>query len=262
MRRLWNIISFLAVVHLLAIVMFVGWLWQTQRLTPERLHEAKAVFAVTVPEQTSAAGRAAAEAEAERRAETEALRQANPALDSASQVKFIALIQQQEEQSRRRLQDERRSLLNQMALNAEELKRKQQELDRLEAEWKESSADDRQRKNDEQFLQTVRQFEQLPPKQGKRMIIELINLNQFDQAVTYLAAMNGRAAGKIFKEFKTDEEIKLATQLLESMRTRGLSTEPSAAGESLSATTSGLAAAPQSSQPHALRDSKPGLSSP
>jgi len=36
MRTVWNIISFLAVVHLLAVALFIGWLWQSQRLSAER----------------------------------------------------------------------------------------------------------------------------------------------------------------------------------------------------------------------------------
>ena len=59
------------------------------------------------------------------------------------------------------------------------------------------------------------------PKQGKRMLVELVNLNQMDQAVAYLHAMNARAASKILKEFKTDPEIALATKLLERLRTFG-----------------------------------------
>ena len=37
MRFLWNIVSFLAVVHLLALLMFVGWLWRTDRLDSQRV---------------------------------------------------------------------------------------------------------------------------------------------------------------------------------------------------------------------------------
>jgi hypothetical protein len=88
-------------------------------------------------------------------------------------------------------------------------------------------------------MQAVRQYEQVPPKQGKRMIMELVVMGQVEQAVAYLDAMNVRAAGKILKEFKTDEEIKLATELLEKLRTFG--SKPSEQG--VPATTSASNAA-------------------
>ena len=37
MKTLWNIVSFMAVVHLLALLMFVGWLWRTERLDRGRV---------------------------------------------------------------------------------------------------------------------------------------------------------------------------------------------------------------------------------
>jgi hypothetical protein len=85
-----------------------------------------------------------------------------------------------------------------------------------------------QRKVDEQFLQTVKQYEQLTPKQGKQMIVALVNQKQTDQAVAYLDAMSPRAASRILKEFKTESEIALATELLEKLRTFGVQTAPPA----------------------------------
>jgi hypothetical protein len=38
MKTLWNIFSFLAVVHLLALTMVIVWLWKSQRLTADRIH--------------------------------------------------------------------------------------------------------------------------------------------------------------------------------------------------------------------------------
>ena len=55
MKTAWNIVSFLAVVHLLALLMFAGWLWQTDRLDGGRitaiqfLDDAEALRAVLLP---------------------------------------------------------------------------------------------------------------------------------------------------------------------------------------------------------------------
>ena len=55
----------------------------------------------------------------------------------------------------------------------------------------------------------------------KQQIIELFNTGSKEQAVIYLDAMNQRIAGKVLAEFKTDDEVKLAKELLERVRTLG-----------------------------------------
>ena len=222
MRTLWNVISFLAVVHLLALVMVVAWLWQSGRITKERVQQTRELFALTETEaQVVAAKRAADEqAAAEQRVLDE--RRANPPADSASQITQISMVRVQEQQSRQRLLDEKAALLEQLAAATLKVNENQSSLAAERVGWETAVQADRQRKTDEQFLQTVKQYEQVPPKQGKRMLIELVNKNEIDQAVAYLDSMNTRAASKIIKEFKTDSEITLATDLLERLRSFGV----------------------------------------
>ncbi len=246
MRTLWNVISFLAVVHLLALAIFMGWMWQSHRLSAERLHEAKAMFAITVPDAQAAAAKAQQDAQAQASEAQEQERQANPAMDSASRIQIIALIKQQEEQSRRRLADERTVLLQQLKSATGQINQQQTELDKQKRALESVASGDEQRKNDEQFTRTVRQYEQLAPKQGKRMLTELINQKQMDQAVAYLVAMNSRAAGKILKEFKTDPEIVLATELLERMRTHSRNPDSATDATKAAEPTKGPGIAPES----------------
>jgi hypothetical protein len=222
MKTLWNIVSFLAVVHLLALLIFIGWLWQSQRLSVERMHELRGVLAMTVPQQQAAAARTATQIQQQHDRDVQEQRRNDPPVDSAAQIKHVSLIKQQEEQSRRRLQDEKTILLGQLAAATSELDQQRSELERTRTQWENAVRTDRQRKTDEQFLQTIKQYEQVPPKQGKKMIAELVSRDQFDMAVAYLDAMNPRAASKILREFKTDSEIALATQLLEELRTFGM----------------------------------------
>jgi hypothetical protein len=224
MRSLWSIISFLAVVHLLALVMFIGWLWQSQRLSSQRLGQVREMFSMSEPEARAAADKATKEANEQQQKDVAEQRKNDPPRDSASQVLHVSMIRLQEEQARRRLDDEKEKLLRQLANTTEQVSKQQADFERQRLAWEQSTKDDQQRKTDEQFLQTVKQYEQLPPKQGKRMLMELVNQNQLEQAVAYLHAMNARAASKILKEFKTDPEIALATKLLERMRTFGKDT--------------------------------------
>lgn len=221
MRSLWSIVSFLAVVHLLALIMFVIWLWRSERLTSHRLGQVREMFSLSAAEEKSAAENAAKDAEAQRAKDAHEQRKADPPLDSASQVQHISMIRMQEEQARRRLDDEKEKLLQQLADSTALMNQQRADFQRERLSWEQSTKSDQQRKTDPQFLQTVKQYEQLPPKQGKRMLIELVNQNLMEQAVSYLHAMNARAASKILKEFKTDTEIALATELLERLRTFG-----------------------------------------
>ena len=107
MRSLWNIISFLAVVHLLALIMFMIWLWQSQRLTTQRLDRVREMFSISASEERAGAEKALKDADDQRQRDAEALRKNDPPLDSASQVQHISLIRMQEEQARRRLDDEK-----------------------------------------------------------------------------------------------------------------------------------------------------------
>jgi hypothetical protein len=229
MRKLWNIVSFLAVVHILALLFVVIWLWQTKRLTVDRVREAKMVFAPTLPEVAAAAKKSAAAAQEEQLKEAEAAKKANPPLDSATQIQYISLVRQQEAQSRQRLNDDQKMLRQQLALTSAQIDDRQALLASQQAKLEAANRPDLQRKIDEQFMQTVKQYELAAPKQAKKMVVELINGGQQEQAVAYLKAMNPRNASKILKEFKTDSEIVMAKELLEKLRTLGLEATATAA---------------------------------
>jgi hypothetical protein len=265
MKTLWNIVSFLAVVHLLALVIFVGWLWQTKRLSAERMHQLKDVFAMTEPEAHAAAAKLASEAQAEVQKAADKEQQENPPLDTPTQIAYFSLIKQQEDQSLRRLESEKKALMEQLAASTVLVDSSKQELQQQRTEWDNAIKAERQRKVDEQFLQTVKQYEQLSPKQAKKMLMDLLTDNRSDQAVAYLDAMNPRATSKILKEFKTDSEITLATELLEKLRTFGMSTAPSPTAapvqpggpKTASATAPNVPAAPDTAHANDLASTRP-----
>jgi hypothetical protein len=231
MRFLWNIVSFLAVVHLLALGFFVAWLWQSDRLTLARLKEARDVFALTVAQQTEDAKKQESEAQEQARSEQEREINANPPLDSDSQLRQISLIRNEQDMALRRLENERDTLLAQLSAENDRLDDKKRDLDRQRLEWENAVRADRERKVDEQFLQAVRQLEQVTPKQAKQMIVRIVSDNQMDLAVAYLDSMSPRAASKILKEFKGEADIELATKLLEKLRTFGREAPAVTAGQ-------------------------------
>jgi hypothetical protein len=227
MKTLWKSLSFLAVVHLLALVMFITWLWQSGRLTPERIQDLKARLALTAREEKLAIQKQQAETDARAQAEIDQQLHENPPVSSGAQLVRAMTTQQQEAQTQRRLDDERKMLNMQLDAAAADVEQKEADFQRQQKAWLDSTAAQRDERSLEQFTKTVRQYEQTTPKQGKRMLVELIHSGRREQAVAYMNAMNARALSKIMKEFKTDEEVKLATGLLEDMATFGLGAEVS-----------------------------------
>ena len=125
----------------------------------------------------------------------------------------------------RRVAEEQHQLMAQLAARQTELLQAVARFEADKAAWEAAVRDEQQRRVDEQFLKAVRQLESIPPKQAKQVIEELVSGNAMDIAVSYLDAMDARAAKKLLSEFKAPAEIALATQLLERLRTLGTPAE-------------------------------------
>ena len=222
MRTAWNTVSFLAVVHLLALAMFVGWLWNSKRLDGQRLIAVRDVLAVTIPQERAAAAEAAAEVQAQRKRLEEQERVSDPPITSAAAVRVAADREDVNRQLGGRVAHEAKLLRERLAQQGQELSRREAEFEARQQAWREAVQDEQRRRSDEQFAKAVKQLESLKPKQAKTMIVQLIKDGKMEQAVAYLDAMNRRAASKLLNELKTDQESQLATELLERLRTFGL----------------------------------------
>jgi len=221
MRTLWNLVSILAVTHLLAISMFVGWLWLSGRLDAQRVQTLRELFAQTIEQRQVAEAEQAAQQQAEQREAREQARAEDPPYPSAQQVRLLSRVEEREQQSLRRLQEEKRQLMEQLENVREKLREREEQFAAARRAWDESTKDAQQRKVDEQFAQALEQLELIPPKQAKAVLENLAATGNTKQAVSYIDAMNPRAAAKILREFKAADETQLATKLLERLRTFG-----------------------------------------
>jgi len=222
MKTIWNIVSFLAVVHLLALLMFTGWLWHTDRLDGDRLADLRALFGPTIPETLAAAEQQRQEAEARFQQQVEQARRDDPPLPASTRVERLSAARQDQDRAEHHLELVRRQLLLQFDNAAQQLESERDALNAQKQDFEQGMDTDQQRRYREQLTKAVKLLESLPPKQAKQKIVELVQSGKSDQAVVYLDAMNQRAAGKVLAEFKTDQESKLATELLERIRTLGL----------------------------------------
>lgn len=222
MRTLWNILSFLAVVNLLALVAFIGWLWQSDRLSPERIEQIRAMLSLTVAEQQQQALKAEQAAQAERAEQREQARRTDPPLPAAHQVAAVNLVREQQQRAIARLEDERNLMMAQIDRIRREYDDAQRQFEQQKQKWYDSIAAEQRRREDEQFQQALRLYESIPPKQAQAMLSALVAGGEMNQAVAYFDAMNARAAAKIIREFKTAPETELAKDLLEALRTFGV----------------------------------------
>ena len=222
MKRLLSAFTFLAVVHLLALLMFAGWLWQSGRLDAQRLQRIRDMLSMTTEEQEAFEAQQAVEAQHRREQMEAEARRLNPPLPSAEQVRYTTTLTEQTEQSLRRLRDETEQLRAEQDIRAAQLDQRAAELEAKHQAWEQSTAAEAERRSNEQLQKTVKQYESAPPKVAKEWIMELVRQGDQEQVVAYLDGMNPRAASRILREFSTDEEAKLATELLERLRTFGV----------------------------------------
>lgn len=225
MKTMWTIVSFLAVVNLLALLLFVGWLSMSGRLNAHRVEEIRWMLAMTVAEAEAQAEEAERDAAAERKAMEEEIRRLSPPVSSEVRIEQISRMEEMERRAHRRLDDERRLRLADIERAADNLESRKAEFEASRHAWNEQIRAEIERRRDEQFAKTVIQYESVPPRQAKNMMLELIRDGEMDQAVAYLDAMNARNAAQIIQEFKADEELRLATELLERLRSFGVPAE-------------------------------------
>ncbi len=239
MKSLWSSFSFLAVVHLLALLMFVGWLAQSGRLSMERLEAVRDLFQSTIADDAAAAEAAAADAEFEATAAFEDAKLDVPPRTADQQVRLANRIREQERRAADRLAEQREQLQRQLDQDRLAFDAERVAFEAERAAWEQMVEEIKARQADEQFIKAVKLLENTPAKLVKARFLELVDNGELDQAVAYFDAMNARAQAKVFKEFKTDAENELATVLLEELRTLGqtadLAQEPSDAAQPPSA---------------------------
>jgi hypothetical protein len=222
MKLLWTTLSVLAVANLLALVAFIGWLAASDRLDTARAREVRVMFKETLKERHAREEAEKKKLEDERLAAEARAHAQVPPVPAKSALEF-RLDQSQADQAR--LDGIRREV----QILQETLGRERVSLD---AEWTKLRAEredfEKARKvvaeteGNAQFKKTLATLEGLKADKCKSALGELIKGNNIDQAVAYLNAMGERTRTKVLDEF-LKEDPKLATDLLERLRTRGLS---------------------------------------
>lgn len=210
----------LSVVNMAALLLLVGWLLGTDRLTPQRIQAIHAMLSVTAADERA---RLEADAQDARRAEAEAARrdrEQNP----APPADLMVVRQQRSSQVER---DRQAGLVSEIEHLRTQIQEAQlalaQERAAFEAErkaWEQSRKNQQSQAQFEQFQRVVKLLETIPATQARDTLVGLMREGQQDDAVAYLNAMKPFAASKVLRAFKGDEQP-LATELLQRIRALG-----------------------------------------
>ncbi|HYD01224.1 MAG TPA: hypothetical protein VEB22_08365 [Phycisphaerales bacterium] len=235
MKRAWNVLAFLAIVNLLAVGGFVGWLAASDRLSADRLRSVRELLKPTVAEQSAAEARHTAEAEAKAKEAAEAVKRGGVPVSSGQKIEEQRQAQDLLDQQVVRMREESRQLQELIQSKREELERQTAALEAARIEFDKQQAEWKQLSQDEQFLQAVGALEAQKPADAAKVLSAILNVAPLPQnaeqpsqqarkqreiVIRYLASMADRSRAKILAEFiKTDD--KLAAELLEDLRKRG-----------------------------------------
>jgi hypothetical protein len=225
MNSFLKLVIVLAIAHLLAALGFVAWLFASGRVDGERLTRVREIFSTTIAEEKRAraeeeskAAAVAADADLVRR-----LRELP--LASAERTDTDSRAGDRIELGLRTFEDKTRRLRDELRKDGESLDQRIQSFEKRKSDWEKSIAADKQRVTDEQFRKAVKSLESLPPKQAREVVLELVRTNRMGTAVAYLDAMSSSKASNLLKSFKSEDETKVATELLERLRMLGLESE-------------------------------------
>jgi len=233
-KTVWTVIWVLVLINALMLVGLIGWLDMTGRLNNLRVARVKEIFQLTIEaEQEQLEQAKELEAQARKQA-LDAARLESLTDGPITLADRLSAEQEQDElaiQRVERLQRDIHDLQRQFKLAKQQIgkQRAQLEADQQALDAAVQLQVDLQQ--DQDFQLAVRMYEQLKPKQAKQMLRQLIAQGQKKQVVDYLASMQLRKAASVLKEFKTPSEEAQATDLIQSLRLRGV--DPIKTGRSM-----------------------------
>ena len=217
MRTTWNIIAFLAIVNLLAILFFGGWLYASGRIDESRLESLRTLFAMPVEAEAAlvvAAEQQQAQLSAEQEQEASLLA---PPLGSEVKIRRVEDIALREEMMLRRM-EQRKALDNKaLAEQQRQINDEQLALERRIAEFETMKRDQLQLAQQDTFKTNVKLLEGLPARQAKDLVLQMVGSGRKSEAVDYLRGMRAGSRTGIFAQMKSPEELVLASDLLQSL---------------------------------------------
>lgn len=230
MRSIWLALSVLAVANVLGLVAFFSWLKATDRLDRARFEQVRAIFAPTAEQLKAAEEQKAVQAAAEAKAAAEKARLSKPGVTAEEELESRFDATEIDRQRRQRIRDEIAQLQRILGEKMDQLEQLNAQIAQAKVEFDELTRRSRTQATDQQFKKTLTVLASLKPAAAKTMLRQTLDTGPAgqEQALAYLNAMDDETRTAIVQEF-IKEDPKLAAELLERLRTRGV--PPPAPGE-------------------------------
>ncbi|MEE2681212.1 MAG: hypothetical protein VX641_02450 [Planctomycetota bacterium] len=223
MNRLWNICAFVALVNLVALCGVLVWLFSTDRIDSDRVERLRVLFATPIPEELKAA-------EAERQAQELLLEQsleegslATLPASSRWPIDSLSKIRMEEKMMQRRFRDELLRDSQEVLMAEQRLKADREAFEREKAEYLQLRDEAQKQRTAADFKQSVKDLESMPPRSAKNLIVEICATDPegFELALQWMKAMRQGPRATIIASMKSEEELKLASSLLQSLAVPG-----------------------------------------
>ncbi len=228
MKTLWNIVAVLAVMNLAAVVAVVLWLRSSDRLDSDRVQRIREMLSETVTDEKA---RGAAEAVAKVEQTKTQNEQAKRTGDSVTSEQAITAARDRSEAelaSVMRIREESRQLQAALQKQQAELEKEKAEVAEIRKKLDAKQAEINNTGGDKQFKQALSALEAQKPAAAKQILQVLLAEGKRTETLDYLAAMEEGVRAKIIGEFVKGNDG-VATELLEGLRTRGITAPASPA---------------------------------
>ncbi len=225
MRTIASVIVLLVALHLLAATGGLVWLSATNRLDRTRVERLVEMFRLPAHEEAALAAEREKHESQALAVQQQLIRMEDVADGPQSLEDRLARKLEGDDFAMHRLarmQEESGAIAQRLAQDRAFV---ESQLKRLDAERAAFEAEKQRyatQMQDEDFRRAVQTLEQLKGRQAKEMLQVLLDQDQLDLVVDYLAAMNLRKSAGILKEFKGAEEAVAAMEIVEALRKRGI----------------------------------------
>lgn len=227
MKRLWMIISTLAIANLLAIGGLLAWLHSSDRLNKERVQSIRTMLATTVAQDAQAKVEADTKVAQEQAAAAEEAKAAEPPITAEDRIAERQLDAEKQLQAVLRQKQELASLRDGLMRQLDDIERRERELIQQRTQFEADRKRFAENEGTQQFKAALSTLESQKPKDAKAVLGALLEARQTEQVVAYLTRMDESKRSKIIAEFVKDAPT-VAADLLERIRTRGLNPATSA----------------------------------
>lgn len=233
MKRVWTVISILALANLLAFGGLVAWLQTSGRLNKDRMQRLRELFAPTIAAEKAQLDEALAKQAETAKLSEEAAKSLRPPINAADRLELSAQGEEVRRQQLASLQTQVELLRASLARDSMEVARARDQLTSDQEAFEAMRKRVLDQEGSAQFKKTLTTLQDLKPDQAKKALNEMIALTPastgagstiasgMDLVVSYLNSMDSRSRVKVVNEFIQDDP-KLAADLLERLRTRGI----------------------------------------